>query len=316
MKRNALRVLTYHRVIDPADAPLADPALISAVPSAFERQMRFLARRYRPVRPEEMLEAARGGTPLPERAVLVTFDDAYRDFGEIAWPIMRRHRVPATVFVATAYPDHPEREFWWDQLHRAFARTSRAELSVAPALRLSLDGDEARRRSLRSLQSYLKRIPHAEAMELVARIREDLGDAVAMPGEVLGWSDLRALAADGVTLGGHTHTHPAMNQLPLDELRSEVHGSRDILEREIGPAAPIFAYPFGAHDPAAVEVVRRAGYELAMTAMDGHNRIGSTDPLRLRRTNVTRRTTPRLLRLRLLPLFPYVDRWRHRAEAA
>jgi peptidoglycan/xylan/chitin deacetylase (PgdA/CDA1 family) len=316
MTRNALRVLTYHRVIHPSDAPLADPALISATPTAFEQQMRFLARRYRPVGPEEVLDAVRGGAPLPERAVLVTFDDAYRDFGEIAWPIMRRHRVPATVFVATAYPDRPEREFWWDQLYRAVARTERSELRVAPTLRLSFDGDEARRRSLRSLQSYLKRIPHAQAMALVGRVRGELGDTVAMPGEVLGWSDLRGLAADGVTLGGHTHTHPAMDQLPLAELRAEVHASRDLLEREIGPTVPIFAYPFGAHDDAAVDVVREAGYALAMSSMDGHNRIGSTDPLRLRRTNMTRRTTPPLLRLRLLPLFPYVDRWRHRAEAA
>ena len=86
-----LRILTYHRVADIGTCPRLNPRLVSATPVEFEKQMRHLARSYRVVSATDVLEAVEFGRPLPRRAVLVTFDDAYRDFAEIAWPIMRRH---------------------------------------------------------------------------------------------------------------------------------------------------------------------------------------------------------------------------------
>ena len=47
----------------------------------------------------------------------MTFDDAYCDFADHAWPVFRRLGVPVTLFVATEYPDHPDRAYWWDRLH-------------------------------------------------------------------------------------------------------------------------------------------------------------------------------------------------------
>src|SRR5512138_1997070 len=103
-----LRVLTYHRVADPHATPWLNPALVSALPAVFEQQMAYVSRRYAAVSLEEVIDAAVRRIRLPRRAVLITFDDAYRDFGEIAWPILRRHRLPATLFVPTAYPGAPD----------------------------------------------------------------------------------------------------------------------------------------------------------------------------------------------------------------
>jgi peptidoglycan/xylan/chitin deacetylase (PgdA/CDA1 family) len=114
-----LRVLTYHRVADPRDTPMLHPGLISATPTAFVQQMGYVARHYRVVSMAEVLQAVLKGTALPRRAVLLTFDDAYHDFGDIAWPILNRYRLPVTLFVATGYPNRPERAFWWDRLYHA-----------------------------------------------------------------------------------------------------------------------------------------------------------------------------------------------------
>jgi peptidoglycan/xylan/chitin deacetylase (PgdA/CDA1 family) len=300
-------------VLDPVDGLGTDPSLISATRAGFDRQMRHLVERYHPVSADEVLAAARGARSLPHRAVLVTFDDAYRDFGEIAWPILRRHGVPATVFVPTAYPDHPEREFWWDRLYRAASTSRCAALDVAPLGTLPLDSAERRRASIRTLQNHLKRVPHAEALLLMERICADLGEGAPVPGQVLGWSDLRALAREGVALCAHTRTHPALDQLPLAEARAEIRGSREDLLREIGGSPPIFAYPFGGLNAAVADVVREEGFELAVTCLDGHNPLPFREPVRLTRTNITRRTSPLIFALRLLPLFDHVDRWRHRA---
>jgi peptidoglycan/xylan/chitin deacetylase (PgdA/CDA1 family) len=314
MSAAPLRVLMYHRVVEPNDGIDGNPSVISATPSTFDRQMRHLAKHYRVVSAEEVLGAVRDGRSLPERAVLITFDDGYRDFGEVAWPILKRHRFSATLFVATAYPGHPEREFWWDRLARTLAMTERKQLERTPCGRLRLHTPAARAAGLRALRRALKTMPHDEAMRCVEELCRELGEKTRARGNVLTWNELRDLAADGVTVAAHTQTHPALTRLPLAQARAEIRGSREDLARELGRVTPVFSYPFGDHDDRVVEVVRQEGFELAVTCHDGHTRVPSVDPLRLRRTNVTLRTTPFIFRVRLTKYGSYVDGWRLAAK--
>jgi len=159
-----LRILAYHRVAELRDTPAVDSRTVSATPEGFAKQMKHLARFYRVVSMPEVLEAVEKGRSLPKRAVLITFDDAYADFTEIAWPILKQFRFPATMFVPTAYANQPERALWWDRLYQAFAATSRTEINVSPLGRLPLLSPEQNRRSLRAVQNHLTTIPHSEAM--------------------------------------------------------------------------------------------------------------------------------------------------------
>src|SRR5260370_8195635 len=100
-----LRILAYHRVAELRDTPAVDSRSVSATPEGFARQMEHLARYYQVVSMPEALKAVEKRTPLPKRAVLITFDDAYADFAEIAWPILNQFRLPPTLFLPTASPD-------------------------------------------------------------------------------------------------------------------------------------------------------------------------------------------------------------------
>jgi peptidoglycan/xylan/chitin deacetylase (PgdA/CDA1 family) len=92
-----LRVLTYHKLSRLADNPPSVP------PSLFAAQMELLRARFHPIAIEDLLAARRGERPLPERAVLVTFDDGYRDALLEAGPILRRLGIPAVMFLATDF---------------------------------------------------------------------------------------------------------------------------------------------------------------------------------------------------------------------
>jgi hypothetical protein len=65
-----------------------------------------------------------------------------------------------------------------------------------------------------------------------------------------------------------------------------------------------------------VRVAREEGFTLGFTCEDGLSRPGGVDPLRLRRTNITQRTTPPVFAARMLPWFGHIDRWRHRRARA
>jgi peptidoglycan/xylan/chitin deacetylase (PgdA/CDA1 family) len=92
-------ILMYHQVSG-AGAPSRERYRVD--PRAFEQQLRFLRQHgYHSISAAEFLEAIRIGEPLRGRPVMLTFDDAYRDFFDTAWPLLRRYDFGAEVFVVT-----------------------------------------------------------------------------------------------------------------------------------------------------------------------------------------------------------------------
>jgi hypothetical protein len=61
-------------------------------------------------------------------------------------------------------------------------------------------------------------------------------------------------------------------------------------------------------------IAAEEGCVLGFTGEDGLNRPGAVDPLRLRRSNITMRTSPSVFAIRMLPWCADLDRWRHRHE--
>jgi peptidoglycan/xylan/chitin deacetylase (PgdA/CDA1 family) len=301
-----LRVLTYHRVDIPDAQPALNPSLLSATPDEFEAQMRHLAAHYDPVSVSDVLDFCVDGVPLPPRAVLVTFDDAYADFAQYAWPVLRRVGIPATLFVPTAYPDDPTRIFWWDRLYDAVQRTQIPMLET-PFGQVMFQTTYERRKGFKALRSYVKALEHHRAMAWVDDVCARLNVLPLTPAPVLGWAALRQLANEGVSLGAHTHTHPLMNRITLEEARAEAIESRRVLERETGAALPVFAYPSGGFNAAVVQMMERAGFTLAFTTERGVNPLRGLERLQLRRINVARPAALGGLRLQLSPFMRYVS---------
>jgi peptidoglycan/xylan/chitin deacetylase (PgdA/CDA1 family) len=310
-----LRVLTYHRIDEPTRRPWLDPGLISATPRDFGKQMAYLASHCQMLTISDVLAAlkSRNKKDLPPRAVLVTFDDGYCDFEEHAWPILRRYKIPATLFVPTAYPDHPEQTFWWDDLYQALQNTDRKESLDTPIGTFSLSNAVSRNQAYQGLKNYLKTLKHAET---VLRVRELCNQLGVQPGTncIMSWNSLRKLSRDGLTLGAHTRTHPLLNRITLAEAKEEVIGSFEDLKREIGFALPIFAYPSGELSNDVVSLLAREGFSLAFTTKRGINMINHMHPLRIQRINVGGRTSLPVLRAQLLSWTVHFNRLQTRLD--
>jgi len=99
-------ILAYHRI---AESVAGQPAPTYNVdPKQFRRQLEGLLNRgYRPWALQDLLRCAEQGDRLPSRVFVVTFDDGYECLYSRAFPVLRQLRVPATIFLATAYLDHP-----------------------------------------------------------------------------------------------------------------------------------------------------------------------------------------------------------------
>ena len=107
--------------------------------------------------------------------------------------------------------------------------------------------------------------------------------------EMLTWSQIRDLAAAGVEIGAHSHSHAQLDQLPEAELSRELSDSRTQLEECTGVAIRTLAYPFGYSNKRVRLAVRSAGYRYAASV---RNVLATPydDPFRIPRLTVRRNT--------------------------
>jgi len=293
-RANVLQIVTYHQIHNPM---------------GFEEQMAYLKANYRVISVIDVLEVVEGGKALPPSSLLITFDDAYRNFADCAWPILKKYRLPVTLFVPTAFPDCPDKVFWWERLNHGFNRTPRRDVLTTSIGELPLKTKTQRERAFKLVREHAKTLPHPQTLTWVDQICRDLDAPPPTEQYVLSWSDLRQLAREGVTLGAHTQNHPLLNRILPEEVEGEVVGSLRDLEREIGSALPILAYPAGGFNDEVVKCLTQVGFILAFTTVRGTNYLEQGNPLRLKRNNIGPQATLPVLRARLLQASIGFNQW-------
>ena len=108
-------IVGYHRVSEALSC-----FGLAVSPQLFEEQVALLGRIARIVPLQALVERLRRPERLQEDLVAITFDDGYLDNLEIAEPILRRHRAPATVFVTVDFAEGDTTPYW-DRLDRVLA---------------------------------------------------------------------------------------------------------------------------------------------------------------------------------------------------
>ena len=261
------------------------------------RHLLYLSRHYRMLHLEEALEELyalpvekeRGGDrPTP---LVLTFDDGYYDNYTHGFVLARELQVPITIFLIPGYIESGKR-FWWlesDQLaHRTQVKEAviegntyylenpgeRKSLAQAIDSRLRHAGSVAEREAfLEEVRKILRVPPPAIAKEAIDR--------------PLTWAQVREMESSGwVSFGAHTMHHPILTYLSCpEEVRKEVGECRDVLQQQLGHPVRTFAYPVGRPEHigrAAIEAVREAGYDWAVTTTNGVS-TPQNDPYQLRR---------------------------------
>jgi len=274
------QILTYHRVNDDQD-----PFFGSVPTEVFERHMSAVAGTYRVLTVEALVDLMRRGS-LPRNALAITFDDGYRDTLTHAAPILARHGLPATVFLATGFIGTAEIP-WVDRLALAFKLTRAESVTVPSGETVGLASQSDRLRALDMTLGALKRLPDDEGRRALESLLEELGvtDRHGFKNLMLTWDDVHALAGLGFSLGAHTVNHPILSRVGAQRAWKEILGSRTMIECACGQPPRAFAYPNGTADDyneTTKRLVRDAGFTCAVTTRFGVNTL-HTPPYELRR---------------------------------
>ena len=282
-----LSILVYHRVLARPD-PLF-PERVDA--RRFEQHVRLLKRWFR-VMP--LAEAVRrlAERSLPARAACITFDDGYAENAEVALPILQRHLIPATFFVASGFLDGGC--LWNDAVAEVVRNAPGERLNLGRAGFGVLDvGCPVRRRAvIDMLVAALKYLPPEERIERVKRMARRFTPTMLSSDQVL------ALHRAGMEIGAHTVGHPILTAISNAQARAEIADGRARLQEIIQSQVDLFAYTNGKpgqdFEERHVAMLRSQGFVAAVTTACGAARAG-TDPFYLPRFTPSERGNSRFL---------------------
>lgn len=268
-----LSVLIFHRVHKQSDP------LFPGSPDAarFEACMEAVRQCFAPI---SLLDACKAVEQdrIPPRAIAITFDDGYADNHAVALPILKRLGLHATFFVASDFIDGGR--MWNDTIIEAVRRCPEHELDLTRAGlgRHPLANWSDRRLAIDNLIGMLKYHDPAERARLAALTGASAG--VALPSDLMMTSgQVRELASAGMSVGGHTCSHPILARISDADARREIADGRDVLAGIVKEPIRLFAYPNGKpgrdYGRNHVELVRELGFTAAVSTAPGVAAAGS-----------------------------------------
>jgi peptidoglycan/xylan/chitin deacetylase (PgdA/CDA1 family) len=217
----------------------------------------------------------RAGGPRGPPFAALTFDDGYRDNVEHAWPVLRRHNAPWTIFVTTDFLSGQGR-LWWIELERAIARLDRVVLANGKVLDLPSRTRLEQRAAFEAVYRHLRAGPQERMCAVTADLagQADVDTRRLAADLCLDWDEVETLAREpDVTIGAHTLSHPILAKCDVSAASRQIGESKALLERRLGRPVRHLAYPFGdrgAAGPREFQLARLAGFATAMTSQPGH----------------------------------------------
>jgi len=240
----------------------------------FEKQIAFLRERFHIVPLEEMAARVRERQPCSNRDVAITFDDGYLDNYSNAYPVLKKHGVPATIFLVV------ERIggnglFWWDKLARIVKSPAIQAVQWSnPPLRLFTPRLQSLLRRaampgapLTPVTDYLKSLSRATREDVVRILEQAVGADPKLsrrPRAFLSWDEIGEMSRNGISFGCHSYTHAILTEMDEGALVKEVAYARNVLRDHLGTAVRGFSYPDGCLNAKVRASVVEAGYEFAV----------------------------------------------------
>jgi len=277
-------ILMYHRVA----IARHDPWGLAVDPDRFEEQIAYVKQNRTPMSMDELVDRLRS-KKLPANAVAVTFDDGYRDNLVNAKPVLARHGVPATLFLATGFINQ-NTPFWWDELATMILASTQAirEQQVWAGETVTLDWGEAehsdlaggwrawdeprtaRQNAYLAIWRKLQRATAEDRDVVMNTLRCHLGTSQDPLGRPMSSDEICDLLSDGlVELGAHTVTHPALSFLSRLESRQEIEASGHRCRELATKCVNGFAYPYGDMSSEVRSDVATLGFSWACSTEGG-----------------------------------------------
>ena len=291
INRNVLSILMYHGFFLPADKTgLTIFKSKHLNIEIFENHLKLFTKYCTPI----SLEAAIVSKKLPPNPIVLTFDDGYKNNYIYAFPLLKKYKVPATIFVTTGFVDRTD-YLWTDRLEFIIYNTNSKNVDLYwenTKLTLELSTDEQMKKTIYTIKVLLKTLPETQKISFLDNLQNllrveynwDKIPSVHLP---LTWDEIREMKSSGlVSIGSHTVTHPILSKCSYEKQRRELMLSRQRIIEELGEDCTLFAYPNGKindYNHETIGLLKESGYRGAVTTGVGYIDNDNRDIFQLNR---------------------------------
>jgi peptidoglycan/xylan/chitin deacetylase (PgdA/CDA1 family) len=259
----------------------------------FSDQIKYLKNHYNILSLNELVQHYKKRTNIPKNSVVITMDDGYRSNWTIAYPILRKFNVPATIFITTDFVDKAK-HLWVDRLEYAIEKSLSDKIVLRIAdntFEYSLQDTQSKIEACKDIKQRLKVLEEDDKEKFLIKIEKIIGREfikVNAPSiyQPLRWKEISKMSANGLILiGSHTCSHAILSRCTRVKLNDEIVLSKKVLEEKTGKKCDHFCYPNGEKgdfDEITKDCLRKAGFFSALTTITGMN-DDSSDVFELKR---------------------------------
>ena len=210
---------------------------------------------------------------------MITFDDGYYDNYSVAFPVLKKHKVPGIFFLATELVGSPIIP-WWDEIAYLLRNSCGNSYQLPSSSNLYHLDEKNIDDTIRRIIFEAKRLKNIAITQVVEHIRKSFPDAYNSLGNgkeslFMDWSDAIDMANNGMEIGSHTNSHQILSQLSDAEQKQEIATSKQIIEERLSREVVSIAYPVGRYhcfNEVTCNESELAGYKIAFNNEPGNNR--------------------------------------------
>jgi len=286
-------ILMYHSIAADDVAEFVDPPN-RMPPALFARQMAFLGEHRRVVPLSQVVEQIASGSSPSVGTVCITFDDGYLDNLTTAAPILEKHKLSATLFLATGYVERGETQ-WADTLYWLLKYRTSDRLSI-PSIELeevNVDSPAGWAAARRLLHRHLLESSHDDRARLLTEVERQLAPVGNPPRLTMNWNEVRELCRryPYFEIGGHTRDHIDLRAHRGETARSQITGCADDLRRELDLEPGHFSFPYARWCTETRDAVIALGWRSAVGMGDGFRITSASDQFAMPRVESPRTMT-------------------------
>ena len=280
-------ILMYHGIVSSSNS-IKNWSFLDA--ESFLIQMRYLKKYFEIIPLSETKERLNSQSEKP--AAVITFDDGYQNNYDLAFPILQKYKIPATIFLTTGKINTSD-TLHVCRLHNAFETTEKNMIDWNDSRYTINKGNKVDVQN--RIKNKLKRLPNkqlgAEVRQLILKLGSDPDQQIPKdsPYRMLDQESIKKMINSGlIDFGAHTHSHAILSRLSYDEQRNEIEQSINEVKMLTNKPCKFFAYPNGCpqdFNSDTIEILRSLGVEIAVTTIAGINK-SATSPHELRRYGI------------------------------
>ena len=276
-------ILMYHRVLDELPPSPYDRDLC-VTRDTFEMHLNLLGELFNLVPLEDLVYSDRKG-----RICAITFDDGWLDNYKVAFPILKKYRVPATIFLPVSMIGTCQ-WFWfeaiWDLAHQAITLDKQRKfIHYFSQMTSCWKAGSLTEQDLLELISCLKQLEASSMDKIMLDAYKELDVHPPTKRILFNWEEAAEMGSCGITFGSHGLRHLILSTLTYQKKVEEISESLKILSEKDIPVVKVLCYPNGDWDDDCLTILSELGYIGAVITRPG-NITSQTSPFLLNRIGI------------------------------